>query len=243
MVHRRQYGGIIMISIPHIGAIASAFKQAASATDPYFSSVVLLMHGENNLLDSSSKNRTITTVGTVTTPTTQPLMGVRSIYFSGFGNRLKIDSTADFTFGTSDFTIECIIYLTGGSGTDRALFDFRPNEKISPFTFFIDRKTNKLAMWDGTFYGGTGSLISLNTTYHIAFVRYSGVITAYTNGVSQWTISTAKNFSSSYPLGIAGNYETGTSNLIGYIDEYRITKGIARYTSNFTPPTSQFPDS
>ena len=81
-----------------------------------------------------------------------------------------------------------------------------------------------------------------NQWQHIAVVRSGSTITIYVNGVSQGTLSNSTNWSDSN-LRISGFVDTQSSiyAYYGYLDDFRITKGIARYTSNFTPPTAAFP--
>jgi hypothetical protein len=80
---------------------------------------------------------------------------------------------------------------------------------------------------------GTTSL-STNQWYHIAVTRQSGTVKLWVNGVLDGSVADARNYSASGSLEVGishvGNYFTG------YIDDLRITKGVARYTSTFTPP-------
>ena len=159
-----------------------------------------------------------------------------SVYFDGNGDYLTIASTSGFGFGTStDFTLEGWFYPTTTSG-DRALFDFRTSANDTA-TFFIDTSTGKLAIWNGTKHGSTGTTVTANTWHHIAFVRDGSNTTAYLDGVEDFTTSTSFDFSTAKPLGIGGAYYTPSSYFTGYISNYRVVKGTAVYTSAFTPPT------
>jgi hypothetical protein len=86
--------------------------------------------------------------------------------------------------------------------------------------------------------------VSVGTWSHIAAVRYNGVARVYTNGVSGTPVNCSLNFSDiTYPPNIGGySHAPSTEPYNGYIDDLRITKGVARYTANFTPPTAPFPD-
>jgi hypothetical protein len=85
----------------------------------------------------------------------------------------------------------------------------------------------------------TGSTVSLSTWYHIAVVRSSGTTTLYINGVSNQSRADTTNYTGTFGA-IGGFYNTDyLSNC--YIDDLRITKGFARYTSNFSVPTEAFP--
>ncbi len=82
----------------------------------------------------------------------------------------------------------------------------------------------------------------MGTWCHVAVVRSSGIWNLYINGVSQGTNSASRDLTNTDAVIGAGRYASdSTPNAFfpGYIDDFRITKGYARYTSNFTPPTSQ----
>jgi len=84
--------------------------------------------------------------------------------------------------------------------------------------------------------------ISATTWTHVALVRNGSVFTPYINGVAgNTTTSAATLTTSTLPL-IIGATGAGTSPFNGYIDDLRITKGYARYTSNFSPPTAALKD-
>lgn len=75
-----------------------------------------------------------------------------------------------------------------------------------------------------------------NTWYHIAYTWDGSNYTFYINGVLLHTIAKTGTPVAQGDLGIgarAGNYEKYS----GYIQDFRITKGLVRYTANFTPPT------
>lgn len=86
----------------------------------------------------------------------------------------------------------------------------------------------------------------LNQFVHVAFVRYSDVISLYLDGIFQNyslinTESQVINYAPTFALNI-GNLTIWSQYLHGYIDELRITEGVARYTADFTPSTSAFPN-
>lgn len=84
--------------------------------------------------------------------------------------------------------------------------------------------------------------MTTNTWYHVAVTRAGTTINLFLNGVPVVaSVSSAQNFSAaSYVIG--GDQVGGVNSVNGYIDDLRITKGYARYTTNFTPPTSQLQD-
>ena len=231
-----------------------AYTTVPTAGDLYFDKVSLLLHmdgadGSTAFTDKSSATKTVTANGNARISTAQGLWGGASGYFDGNGDYLALPSSAAFGFGLDDFTIEAFIYISGAQGTDRGITDFRATDGSDVGTFFIDGPAgNRLAFWHGAKLGATGTALEQNTWYHVVLCRGTGVMRCFLNGVLQWSSSSAVDFGNSRPLGIAGSVMTmalgaGSSPFFGHMRELRITKGSARYTANFSPPTEPFPNS
>jgi hypothetical protein len=103
--------------------------------------------------------------------------------------------------------------------------------------------SSNIAAWDIANAQAIGA-VSVNTWYHVAITRQGNTFRTYLNGVqgSTWT-SSAALYTPTKPLGIGSNPD-GSYSLNGWLDELRITKGVARYTgaASFTPPTAPFPE-
>jgi hypothetical protein len=80
----------------------------------------------------------------------------------------------------------------------------------------------------------TGFIPVLNTWTHVALSRVSGVTKFFVNGVQALSFADTTNYTASY-LSVGAIYINGSYNWTGYIDEFRITPGIGRYTTAFTP--------
>lgn len=163
-----------------------------------------------------------------------------SAYFDGTTDYLTTPTNAAFGFGTGDFTCEAWIYIIT-TAADRGIFDFRNSGADENGTFFVNSANSKLAYWNGSLYGSSGTALALNTWYHVAFSRQSGTTRAYLNGVLDFSTATTFNFGTSKFLGIGGavySANLGGSPMYGYISNARIVKGVAVYTSNFVPPTA-----
>jgi hypothetical protein len=100
------------------------------------------------------------------------------------------------------------------------------------------------------FFANAGSRIAdsvaatAGTWFHVALARASGQTRLFKDGTQVGsTYSDSSNYSNA-EMRLFARTDTFNSgaHLNGYIDEFRITKGVARYTANFTPPTAPFPD-
>jgi len=209
--------------------------------DPYSDYASLLLHGNgtNNsttFTDSSTNNHTVTANGDAKISTTQSKFGGASMYFDGSGDYLTVTDSS-LAFGTGEFTVEFWM-RAASTATNEALLstgsvNTTDSWRISGGTYLAFYKQSGLVVGD--------TFPSLNTWHHVAIVRdASSVVTMYINGTNVDSATDTNNYS-------ANNLKIGTNRAIdsfydGYIDDLRITKGVARYTSNFTPPTTELPD-
>jgi hypothetical protein len=194
-------------------------------------------NGSTSFTDESPNNLTITNNGAVTVNTTTKKYGTGSMSFSG-SNYLTVASNSSIIMGTSDFTIEYWYYPNAFNNVThlRAGAD-------SASTFRIFSQTGANVGW----YAGSiklsssgSTLLTISTWNHIAFTRTSGVLKLFVNGVQfGTTYADTTNYVSA--IDTIGAYSSGSENINGYIDDLRITKGYARYTANFTPPTYEAP--
>lgn len=229
-----------------------------SSTDTYYSNVSLLLHGDGTngsttFTDNSPTPKTVTPVAT-TVSTSVAKYGTGSIALNGSSSYLSIPNSTDFAFGSGDFTIECWVYQTATpSGSAIITETFQPTGYVN-FTIgygtTVGLQTGALP-FIGFFNGSawTGAVATQaqpnNEWYHIAYVRSGSTHTMYINGVSKATFTSAVAMpTGTDPILIGRRWDTaGTASYFsGYVDDVRITKGVARYTADFTPSTSAFPD-
>ena len=153
-----------------------------------------------------------------------------SVLFDGSGDYLASNSSADFGFGTGDWTIECWVYPLATSSNMRVWrMDQGDNADINIGS------TGSLNYYNGS--GSTtsaGGLVAVNQWSHIAIVRSSGTVKGYVNGVEALSQSTTPN-TTARNIYIGGDVNTLFN---GYMSNFRVVKGTAVYTSNFTVPTS-----
>ena len=206
---------------------------------------VLLMHmdGENNgtVFRDSAFGRAqgishLITPTNAKTSTTHLKFGKSSAYFDGTGDYLTVGSSSDFAFGTGDFTIETWVRYDSAS-TFPYLLDGRTSGTNGDFPSIYLRSDDSykpVYYVDGDQRIRSSAGMSISTWYHLAIVRSGGTTTMYLDGASVGSFSDSFDYQTC-PLRI-GDYSNGSYGLNGYIDEFRICKGVARYTTNFTPP-------
>ena len=218
-------------------------------TDPYRSQVSLLLHGDGTngsttITDSSPTPKTVTVVGNAQISTAQSKFGGSSIAFDG-SSSLTLDGSSAFSYETFDFTVE--LWARWTTANFSVLYDDRPQLSGSIVNRFLLYRDSS-----GVIASALKSAVSLGSTtlssgiwYHIAACRSGTTSRVFVNGQAEITV-TGDNTSyapgTSRPIIGADGNNPLSLRLNGYIDDFRITKGVARYTSNFTPPTAPFPD-
>ena len=201
----------------------------------------LLLNSTNaGIYDSAAKND-LETVGNAQVSTTQAKWGTTSMAFDGTGDWLPSPISVLHNLSSSNWTIEGWFYPTNlstanfvpvyiGSGT---------TDKIV-IAFIGSSSGNAYYLLNGsTVISGTAAP-TLNAWNHIALVKNGSTTTLYLSGTSIGT-TTSVPTSSSKQVVLGVDFSTSTAPYFGYIDDFRITQGYARYTANFTPPTSAFP--
>ena len=161
--------------------------------------------------------------------------------FDGAGDYLAVPNSVELD-QIGDFTHECWYYRTGsGQGTLDKIFI----KNITNYLYLAIKKSdsNKVTVNQhniGTFITGT-TQTATNTWYHIAVTRSGSDVKLFVNGVQEGSTRTYSTNTSGSAVSYIGGFPAAHS-IEGYIDDLRITKGVARYTANFTPPDKAFPD-
>ena len=189
-------------------------------------------------LDASNKNLTLSYSSGDQLSNTQKKFGATSLYVA---DNVTVSSSDGFNMGTGDFTIEGWYYLT--QFNNQFLYDQWSSSSTGAGNNQIYVKST-----DGgsirVYYDGSGKFtttggFSLNTWTHLAVVRYSNTITVYFNGTADGTTqSYSGQFGKTGDLYIGDQHAGGGGAPQMYVDDLRVTKGLARYTSNFTAPTT-----
>lgn len=216
----------------------------SGATDPYLANVSSLLHfdgadGSTTFTDQTGK--TWTANGNAQIDTAQSKFGSASLLLDGGDDDAIHASSAAFGFGTGDFTWECFVRR---ANDNCVIFDNRSDgSDTASIVTFIDTSGNLCFFCVG--YGtvtGLGETVPATTWTHVAWCRSSGTLRMFIGGVMVSATSMTSDMGSSRPMRI-GRDVVNNADYSGHIDEVRITKGVARYTANFTPPSAPFPDS
>jgi hypothetical protein len=218
---------------------------------------VLLFNGTNaGIYDWTTRN-VIETIGNVSINTAVTKYGTGSIRFNTpIGPKLRIPESPLTLFGTEDFTIECWYYPITKPDVAPTLIS---NDEVAgyPSNYWAlhDRHNTdgfsgtKFSFWMGNAIGSGGPLLAGSTTvsnnnwYHLAVTRSSNTIRLFVNGTleaSNTATSASMDSLVAKPI-VMGRTGYGDSGANALIDDVRITKGFARYTSSFTPPTIALP--
>jgi hypothetical protein len=205
---------------------------------------LLLNFTNAGITDATSKN-ILETVGDAKISTVQSKFGGSSMFFDGSGDWLIVPQSPNINMGAGDFTFECWFYLTN------TIVDFRMLASAisasESYSFIGLRGGGTGGRIEINFSNGSINLdlnnsVSQNTWTHIAVVRYGTTVNCFINGNSIGTGTSSGQFNIGLGGMYIGRYGGGTAHgWPGYLDDLRITKGYARYTTNFTPPTSAFP--
>ena len=202
------------------------------------SNTQLLTNFTNGAIFDNAMMNDLETVGNAQISTSVKKFGTGSMAFDGSGDWLTMPYGPTQNFSTGSFTIEMWAYLnslsasyyvpagTWNSGTsDEWLIQIQNNGNI-----------RFLTTAGSTFYSAS---ITTATWYHIAIVRNGSTINIYVNGTSVGSYTCTNSLGSVSKTLYIGT-QAGTWDWNGYIDDFRITNGYARYTANFTPPTAAF---
>lgn len=234
-----------------------AHLEYANGNDRYFSNVSLLLHmdgvnGSTTFTDNSANALAVTASGTPTISTSQSVFGGSSLALNG-SSYLTVANNAANAFGLGDFTIECWVnfsalpannvnmgianVMTSASAATTTMWWFGLNNAAGTLRLQLGRHGN------GLLYAYSNWTPSLNTWYHVAATRSSSsVISLFINGVSQSVTSSGSNWANDFSATgiLAVGHIASAVSMNGYIDDFRLTKGVAR---TFTAaPTAAFPN-
>lgn len=252
--------------IPGIVAGSRQTSGGGGGSDPFFANVSLLLHfegtdGSTVFTDSSGSPKALTARDNAQIDTAQFKFGAASGLFDGSGDAVTAADNAGWDFGSGAFTVECFVRFNAlpSSGNAQVILSQWSNTTAQAAWFL--GLVNNAGTYQLNFAYTTNGTTQVNSArnvtvatgvwYHIAVSRSGNTMRYFVDGVqagADINVTGVTIFNSTSLLTVGAqtnNPATPTFNFSvnGHLDELRITKGIARYTADFTPPTAQFPDS
>lgn len=195
-------------------------------------------------VDEGHNSLTVTPSGDAQHSFEQAKINESSIKFDGTGDEITTSTNADFNLGTSDYTIEFWLYKSATMTNQSVGHTSVSNSEGHGFQ--IEYTSNKLGLYiwdlnnDWTFYNYEDSEASTGTWVHYAWVRNGTSFVLYKNGTAQsaTTTSSASITPTTNSWAFGGHRNDSSRFFNGFMDQIRISD-TARYTSNFTAPTSE----
>jgi hypothetical protein len=222
------------------------------AVDDSYTKILLHMDGlDGGTTFTDESGKSWTRSGDARTRTSTFVFGGASGGFDGNEDYISTPDSADFDLGAGDFTFDFRIWFSsiGTSGT--VIIPFQQND-------FASQRAYGIQLLDGNtwrfFYttDGTGETFTalpvtwvptINIWYHVAIVRSETSLKYFVDGIQLGATQTLNVtiFNSNQPFEIGGTVLSSSLSLNGYMDEFRYSKGIARWTSNFQVPLTAYP--
>ncbi len=243
------FGYISNLRVVKGTAVYTANFQPSTTPLTAITNTSLLLNFNNAAIFDGVKNNNIETVGIASITTTPSLtkFGNGAIAINGSSSSsdyITVPSNTIHNLGSDSFTIEFWLYVVSNPTTSAGLITRASHSSNTGYTIMY-YPTGYVALLIGTntLVQTPVSSISTLTWTHIAFVRSGTSGRFFINGTQSGNAQTINNFTdASTPLAIGAlNTATGWNanlTLTGVMDDIRITKGIARYTSSpFTPPS------
>lgn len=205
-----------------------------------------LLNFSNAGIPDLTQEQDLLSVGNAQVSTSLKKYGTGSLAFDGVGDYFSFVRSKSMQFGSGDFTLEGWVYRNDSS--DGVIYSDRTTSAFEGIVVYI--KSNKiglLATVNGTSWGidtvtsPTGNDVPTSTWSYITIVRSLSTWYVFIDGVQSYTQTLSGVIVQDQTTSYLGADLPDSVYLSGYIDDFRVTNGIARYTSNFTPPSQALP--
>ena len=227
--------------------VLDAFRFGAS--DPYFSSVVSLLHfdgADGSTTFTDEKGKVWTPAGNAQIDTS---LGYNTGLFDGTGDYITSPAHADWNFGSGDWTVEAWLVQNATSGTDAVFGQWGVNDCCSLLSLggsavALDLTTSGSYQAGNALVSAAG-VITVGTLHHVEWTRDGSTTRIYVDGVQAASKAfTGTLWNSSRVVHVAGNSQGAYDSNI-HVRQFRATKGICRHPggTSFTPPPVPFPSS
>ncbi len=220
-----------------------------------FTKILLHMDGTDGATTFTDSNagssaHTWTAAGNAQIDTAQSKFGGASALFDGTGDWITTPDSADFTLGSGDWTCDFWFNCTAAGGTFENICGQVNSANDSTTRSFSIARSSTNVMLASLRVGGanrnvTGATQFTNAVntgwHHLALVRTGGNVLMFIDGVQDATQTVTGSFNDSSNVFAVGQAGEVTANpWTGWVDEFRLSVGIARWTSDFTPPAKAY---
>ena len=232
----------------------NGFYQKYAGTMDGYTKLLLHCDGANDgttFTDSSPSAHTMTANGDAHTDTAVKKFGTASAQFDGTGDSISCADDSDFNFASGDFTVEMWIRRTSNSSGNQEMYYGQHQDGNNKIHFYDNG--NGTLYWNVRSGGATrvydwtsSAVLSVDTWHHVAWVRNGSTFKVYVDGTEPATYGYDPFDNGAFP-DLTGDVHIGGNGVEitrfpGYVDEVRVSKGIARYTAAFTVATEPFGD-
>jgi hypothetical protein len=223
-----------------IGGTASESSVPTALMSTDSNSTLHIKGTDASIIDKSQINH-LKIHGNTTGSTTQvKFANTKSVYFDGSSDYISAPTNKLFGFSTNDFTVEFWVYF---NDVNNAISIYSNLSSVSGLQPHIYVYQNAIRYYTAAGDRIVSSSVSTGQWYHVALSRSSSSTKLFINGTqSGSTYSDSNDYGLSQPLGIGTYWDSGSpvtsQTLNGYMQDLRVTKGLARYTTSFTPPTA-----
>ncbi|MFH1742142.1 MAG: LamG domain-containing protein [bacterium] len=244
-------------------AVQSASPEATAAhgkiyalAKPAFDSTLLLhmdgADGSTSFTDSSSNGHNVAVSSDAQIDTAESVFGGASGLFNQTDDCLVLANSDDWKFQDDDFTVDCWVNIET-IGQEHTIWNFT-NDDGYGMDLKVRGADNKVYCFlssNGTTWDIAGlndlhssTVLSTDQWYHVAVVRDGVTARLFLNGIEEDThsVGTSSIYIWSASAYIGARFKTGSiqDEMDGHLDEFRVSTGTARWTSNFTPPTQPY---
>ena len=147
-----------------------------------------------------------------------------------------------YQMGTGDFTVECWVYSTSTSGTQNIFQVYKSSGSKYYGVYYSSSSLRFQIAGSGGAEVNVGNIVmGKNKWTHIAMVRDGGTLRAFVDGVQVGSGSVSADINEDGYVAYVGRHQPSNNGFTGYMQEFRIYKGVAKYTSDFVVP-SRSPD-
>ena len=205
------------------------------------SGAALHIKGTDASIIDKSQGANLELVNTTGSTTQVKFANTKSIYTGGNSSAtIRLDASNkfyDLSYGEGDFTVEGWFYTTDNTNNPKLYIDISSASAYWQLYYISGSGITLRANNTGIYSIETGNSFTENTWHHIALCRSGSNYKVFHNGTEIINVNSTHQIGSNSTKTIGGTDISTGNNLRGYIQDFRITKGLARYTASFTPPT------